>query len=317
VFPALRKRHFFLLCRQWGLRSDVWTRRVSRRAARAEARVAAAEAAAEAAGSNDGVVALLERPLTPSPALAALCACSELTRPVAAYAEAIYMRGVVAASAAEPFAPLTTMDLPLMAVLSAHLRALRLTLLDDAAALRCACSALRGATGGDADVPAWRLGARAPPHAERALQQLLMLAHSLAASIADAEHGGSDGLVAALGRPLSAPERAHMNDLAASADALQPFLSAAASTLARMRMGAGGAYLDAGAAVVEQIVAVLDATVAGNTCCIAHFAAHPGVRPPVWRSTFIGHAVSAGAMPAPPQAAAQAAPWGVVACGGV
>jgi hypothetical protein len=97
---ALRKRHFFFLCRQWGLRSDVW-RHVPRRAA---------PLVAAAATSSTGAVPLLERPPrapSPSGALHSLA----LTSLVAAFATAVDMSALARAVAAEPHAPLATLDL--------------------------------------------------------------------------------------------------------------------------------------------------------------------------------------------------------------
>jgi predicted RNA-binding Zn ribbon-like protein len=180
-------------------------------------------------------------------------------------------------------------------VVNTHGHALRLSLMADAAALRGACAALR-ARGDDGDcVPAWRLGAHAPPRAESALQQLLLLSHALAALVEDVH--GSRGVVATLRRQLSSPELAHVAGVTASAAALQAFLSRATATLAHMRLGAGGPYLETSAAVVDEIVAIVDATVAGNMRRIASFGGTVGRRP-AWRSTFIEHAVTAGAMPA-------------------
>ena len=180
-------------------------------------------------------------------------------------------------------------------MVNTHGHALRLSLMADAAALRGACAALR-AQGDDSDcVPAWRLGAQAPPRAESALQQVLLISHALAAALEDAH--GSRGLVATLRRPMSSPELAHVAGVTASVDALQAFLSRAAATLAHLRLGAGGAYLETSAAVVDEIVALVDATIAGNMRRIAFFGGTAGRRP-AWRSTFIKHAVTAGAMPA-------------------
>ena len=172
-------------------------------------------------------------------------------------------------------------------VVNTHGHALRRSLMADAAALR--------ALGDDGDcVHACRLGAHAPPHAESALHQLLLLSHALAAAVADAH--GSRGLVATLRRPLSSPELAHGAGVTASVDALQAFLSRAAAALAHMRLGAGGAYLETSAAVMDEIVAIVDATIAGNMRRIASFGGTVGRRP-AWRSTFIEHAVTVGAMP--------------------
>lgn len=177
-------------------------------------------------------------------------------------------------------------------MVNTHGHALRLSLLADAEALRGA----RVALGDDGDsMPAWRLGSRAPPRAESALQQLLLVSHALAAVVEDAH--GSRGVVATLQRALSGPELAHVAGVMASVDALQAFLSRAAAMLAHMRLGTGSAYLEASAAVMEEIVAIVDATIAGNTRRIASFGETAGPLP-VWRSTFIEHAVNAGAMPA-------------------
>ena len=93
---ALRKRHFFFLCRQWGLRSDVW-RHVPRRAA-----------ALVVATATSSAVLPRERPRgAPCGALPSL----GLTSLVEAFATAVDMSALTRAVAAEPHAPLATLDL--------------------------------------------------------------------------------------------------------------------------------------------------------------------------------------------------------------
>ena len=144
---------------------------------------------------------------------------------------------------------------------------------------------------GEAHTLAWRLGARAPPHAERALTTCFLLTHAHAASIVDAlaPVGGAED---ALGRPLSGPERAHLADSAATSDALHTLLSVASSALARARLGAGGAFLAVAGAVLDALADVAAEVVQNEAVCIAAFAHATPER--AWRSTILQHAAAAG-----------------------
>ena len=110
---ALRKRHFFFLCNLWGFRSDVWKRHVPRSAALAAATAAAAAAAAAHGGGEHADVrdTVVERPLAPSGELTAMRVVCEMAPSVAAFTQAVDMIALMRAVTAEPFAPLTTLDL--------------------------------------------------------------------------------------------------------------------------------------------------------------------------------------------------------------
>ena len=183
-----------------------------------------------------------------------------------------------------------------MRVMGADLLA---SLMSQAAVLRSLHASVLAA--GDEDTLAWRLGARAPPHAEQAVMTCLLFTHAHASSLADAlaPVGGAEHT---LGRPLSGPERAHLDDGTATSDALQTLLSAASAALARMRLGAGGPYLAAAATVIDILADVAAEVVQNEEARIKRFAHAAPERS--WRSTMVQHAAAAG-LTAPLAATAQ------------
>jgi hypothetical protein len=176
---------------------------------------------------------------------------------------------------------------------------MRAQLLGQAAALRCAAAAL--AADGDASVPAYRLGGRAPPHGEHAVHLALLMASAMTAALQEACAQRS-GAVAHFGRPLSAPERAHLADAAAVSDALHAFLAPAQGALAGLRLGGGGAYLSISATVVEQLAALLGAMEDANRKRCAALGARAAGEPRGWRCTFLAHVAAEDGWVRPPAA---------------
>jgi hypothetical protein len=187
---------------------------------------------------------------------------------------------------------------------------LRAQLLEQSASLRAAAAALSAA--GDAAVPACRLGARAPPHADHALHLVLLMAHAMVAAHDDAT-SARHGAAAQLGRPLSGPERAHVADCGAVAHALHAFLSPAQSALARLRLGSGREYLDASIVVMDQLAAMLGALTTANDVRVAALGARAAGAPHGVRVTFFERLASNGVMSSAPQ---QPAANSLVACAG-
>jgi hypothetical protein len=203
----------------------------------------------------------------------------------------LHVPAMVFAARAEPLAPLATCNVSSMRAMM-QASAGREAVEAQAAALRSCCAALRAS--GDVDSPAWLLGAAAPPHAESALLNLQQHAQALSATFADST-SPTRGYVAVLKRPLSAPERAHVSDIAHLLGALHAFLSSAQSLLAQLRCRRGGAsdYLDASAGVLDLIAAMMRDTHDTNAARIAEFGERVGAQT-VWPSPYLEHAAAAG-----------------------
>jgi hypothetical protein len=226
----------------------------------------------------------------------ALSVCERLARDVspatASFVGRMHVSAFVLAARAEPHAPLATCSLRNMRALMQASVALSAVTTRHAAELRCTYAALRAA--GDADAPAWLLGAAAPPHAESALHVLQQHTHAFTAALQDSA-SASRGYVAVLKRPLSAPERAHVADMTHALGSLHAFLSAAQSLLAelRCRRGAAADYLEASAGVLDLVGAMLTATHDTNRARLAEFGERAAATA-AWPSPYLQHAAAAG-----------------------
>jgi hypothetical protein len=286
---AMRKRHYFHVCNTWRLRSDVWARTRKRR--RAE------DAATELSLALPHPAAAPPPPLLSPPAACrdadcvALLVARDLHRPMQAVVTEAPAPRMLVASAAEPCAPLATLDMAGDLQIRQVAGLLRAGCAADAAALRAAADAL--SVSGDGALPAWRLGARVPLLAEGMLQRLLLVTNAWGDTQADAV-APDRGVAAHVGRALSAPERAHLDDKVAICDALQRFLATAQAALAQQRVRSGAGYLATSLAVLEMVDAFLSAVVAGSTARQQRFAASPAIRCATWRSPFVGHLLRAG-----------------------
>jgi hypothetical protein len=160
--------------------------------------------------------------------------------------------------------------------------------LDIAARLRAASAVL--IADGDGDKQAWRLGARAPLLAESSVHAVLVLSHALSACCNDTY----SHLPPLLGRGLSAPEAAHTAEHMQSCDAMLAFATRASALLTHLRQGGAVAYLDGGAAVVEQVAASLDGVARASQARLDKFAALLAREPHGWRHTFFEHAAASG-----------------------
>jgi hypothetical protein len=310
---ALRKRHFFALCRDWGYRCDVWRHvreahsgggaaggggGAEKRGAATQAHAAAAQRArTAAAAAATTTAAVLYRPAPPAcpQAQALLLVSRELTPHVSAFAALFAAPSLRAAACAEPRAPVATLNTSIMAAGRDLGRSLCAALGAEAGALRAARCAL--VASGDGAAPAWRLGARAPPHAENSIHTLLLLTHALVASNVDIEAR----LPLVVRRPLSAPELAHTRDHLAACDTLHAFVSRAQGILASLRTGGGAAaYLHAATAVVEAMGDIMAAVERSSEERLFAFSERAQAAPRAWRHTFFEHAVEVGAMPLVP-----------------
>ena len=163
-----------------------------------------------------------------------------------------------------------------------------------AAEMRQAAAVLR--TQGDCDAPAWQLGQRVPPHAETALHAVQLHMQAVAAALQDGlslKHG----YAAILKRPLSSPERAHIDDVECWLGALHTFISSSQSLLAQQRCRRGGAvsYLETSAAVLDFVALITTATHDQNMKRIAEFAPRVAANV-VWATPYLEHARTVGAV---------------------
>jgi hypothetical protein len=275
---SLRKRHFFALCRDWRLRSDLW-RHV-----------------------RDGSTGASPPPLPPplsSGALAVAEVSRELMPLVVHFAHTFAAQALFIAAAAEPLAPIKTLDLTTLLAVRGFGRDMRVQQSAVAASLRAASAAL--AASGDGDLPACRLGKRAPPSAECSTHAMLLMSLSMTASNEDAyAHAPT-----MMGRTLSGPEVAHLAEHADSCGAVGAFAARAGVLLARMRVDGtcGVVYLDAAVAVVEQIIALMDGVIAGSQGRLDMFKARLAIDPHGYRHSFFDHAETAGVAKAAQHAA--------------
>jgi hypothetical protein len=310
---ALRKRHFFALCRDWGYRSDVWRHMreahagggasavvggggAETRAASAHARAAPCGGAPESNGAA-APLALYSRPPACPQARALLLVICELMPHVTVFSALIATPSLRAAACAEPCAPIATLSTATMAAGRDLGRSMCAALEAEAGVLHASRVAV--VASGDGDAPAWRLGARAPPHAENSVHKLLLLTHALVAASADIEAR----LPLVVGRRLSAPELAHARDHLAACGALHAFVSRAQGILASLRTdGGAAAYLHAGTAVVEAVGDIMSAAERSNEERLLAFSARAAAAPRAWCHTFFEHAVEVGAMPSVPSA---------------
>jgi hypothetical protein len=325
---ALRKRHFFALCRDWRFRSNVWLclADATRAAAcRASAPPAAGEApAAEpiepprpkpprrpAPPRRRAPLALPPPPLAlallPPPDHARALAVRAVERelvPIVLSFDTVFSTPIMAVAAdLEPRAPIKTLNLTTMHSVRDFTHAMCATQRRTAERLRAAARVLSAE--GDAGVVAWRLGMRAPLLAESSVRAILLLSHALSASCNDIYVR----LPPLVGRGLSAPEAAHMAEHMHSCDALEAFAARAGALLAALRAGGGGAYLDGGAAVVEAVAAIFEAGARATQGRLDTFGARLAREPHGWRHTFFEHAEAAGVSTA--HAAAAAGGWAV------
>jgi hypothetical protein len=124
---ALRKRHFFWLCRAWHLRCDVWVHH-SKRGFTLMAGSAAPEPADATHQAADQPAVRARRrkespavsrepsgPLATGTERAVAAVRAELSGPVASWLSAVMTPSLMAAAASEPYAPLTTLDLTVRA----------------------------------------------------------------------------------------------------------------------------------------------------------------------------------------------------------
>ncbi len=295
----MRKRHYFHICRAWGLRSDVWARTRKRPAEGAVARRGAHRpraAAQQAAAPAPSVCCAADS--------AALLVARDLTPHATATLASTYTPWMLAAFAAEPQAPLATLCLTSERQMLRLAQLMQATCLSDAALLRRAADAL--CSSGDGALPVWRLGARVPQLAERTLASLALVANAFCDSQLDAA-APDRGVAAHVGRALSAPERAHMNDKLAVCDGLQRFLAAAEAALAQTRVRGAAAYLDVSLAVVQLVSSITGGCVAANGSHVAEFAAPLARHGAPWPSPFPRYLVRSGFLQAMPLAPAELA----------
>jgi hypothetical protein len=287
ALSALRKRHFFALCHDWRYRCDVWRHMLD-----------------TGDGAPPEQLLLQQRAPPPSPPprppplstqqLAVSAIQRDLAPVAAAFANHFFTPALLSACCAEPLAPIKTIDLTTLFSVRDFGRGLSAQQLGVASRLRAASVAL--AASGNARGVAWRLGSAAPLLAETSVHSLLLLSSAFATACDDVYAH----LPPLLGRPLSAPEAAHTAGLLASCGAVMTFVHVATSLLAQLRDGAGGAYLDAGAAIVEQVAEIMGSTARASEARLAAFDARLAKDPHGWRHTFFAHAAATGvALPGP------------------
>jgi hypothetical protein len=224
--------------------------------------------------------------------------------PAAAFGAAVWMPGLLRAASAEPLAPLSATFFPEeTARVETLCRAERTRLARAATLLRAASAAL--AASDDGMAPAHRVGTRAPPLAEAGCHRMLLIAHAMSAAYATHLSAGAQ---AALGRPLSAPERAHVAGVRATLQAGEALLAPAQAALASLRIdAAGGAYLDAGAAVLDALAGSMEAMADSNAARVAAFGARGGAAQPLAPPPFFQHLHAASGWAGGSAAAAAAA----------
>ena len=278
---ALRKRTFFALCRYWSLRSDVWGRAVPRGSQQRSRQ--RSQSASSAPSPPLGLV-----PAAPDD-LAAAAVRRDVGSAVAAFLASWQLPSLSAAAAAEPGAPLATLDLHVVRTMQRTARGVHASLLEFAATLRESHAALLES--GNADVAAWRLGASAPPHAEHALHTMLLFVTAGCATNGDVLAPGC-GVFAALGRPLSSTERAHLSDLEAACGMVHMALSVAQSAVSQLRLGSGSVYLSASLAVLEGLADIAHAVGHAPETRLSGYT----MRVPTchWHSTMLHHVRTLG-----------------------
>ncbi len=279
--------HFFTLCRAWGLRSDIWRHL---RQAREESPEPESPPPPLPQHAQGQLALSSPQPLPLLPHAAALAVSRDLAPHLAAFAVLFDAPSMLAACCAEPHAPISTLDMSITVGVRDLGSRMRVMLLAQARQLQAAAAALVAA--GEEEAPAWRLGTRAPPLAESGVQLLLLMTHAMVSSYNDAQQH----LPVIVRRPLSAPEAAHCADHIASGDALHGVITRAQSALLQLRHGGGGAYLEAGAAVLAHIAALLGTVEVASQVRIDRFAARLQRGPRDYRQTFFKHAHALGVL---------------------
>ena len=167
----------------------------------------------------------------------------------------------------------------------------------DGALLREKLALLLGS--GEADVPAWRLGPRAPALAESVVQNVLLLANAHSGALADVQDSRI-GFEAMMQRPMNALEAAHTADNVGANEMLHRALSATQSALAHHRLGKGKDYLSAAAAVLATLEAICGAVHRGTSARMAMLNSRIANQP--WTSTLVQHGARAGILQLTPAA---------------
>ena len=213
---------------------------------------------------------------------------------VAAYLGRQYMSHFVIAARTEPRAPLGTFHVDGQTTVARAAATMSAVATRYAAEMRQTAAELRMDV--DSDAPAWQLGRRVPPHAETMLHLLHLHLQALGAAL-------NDGLSAQLGytailqRPLSSPEKAHIDDTAFWLQELHTFLSCSQSLLAqlRCRRGAAVTFVETSAGVLDMIAQVTLATHDGNMERVAEFSPRVAAAE-VWPTPYHEHARAVGAV---------------------
>jgi hypothetical protein len=305
ALSALRKRHLFVLCRDWRYRCDVWRHMLDDGGGAADAQQRQQLQQQQQQYSQQLLQQRQQQPqqrALPAPRppplttqeLALLAIQCDLRPAAAAFANDFNTPALLRACGAEPLAPIKTLDLTTLLSVRDFGRFLSAQQLGVAARLRAASTAL--AASGDAADVAWRLGAAAPPLAESAVHAMLMLSNAFATACNDVYAH----LPPLLGRALSAPEAAHTAGLMSSCGAVLAYVTRAQALLATLRDGAGGVYLDAGATIVEQVAEMMLSTTRASEARLLTFEGRLAADPHGWRHTFFAHAAASGvAAPGP------------------
>jgi hypothetical protein len=299
---ALRKRHFFWLCRHWRYASAVWARRgpgvgpgpvsggAAAAAVRAELR-AASPPQQHAQQHAQQQQQHLQR-LLPLPHDAAPCALAAALRDaLAAYIARTCDARLFAAAAAEPYARVTMVNPRMYRAMLPAAHAAQGAMCADAASTAAFGAMLTPAQA--AECRTWC----APEVAHRAEKHLALIQQLVLAN-------GAEIVSIRAGGATSGPDLAYAAVQTDAMDALSAFVARAQSTLATLRLGgcaAGGASVGryvAVAALVTQLASEVMASVAARTearaaWMLAHCAAH-ATPPPCAISTpsvhFLAHA---------------------------
>ena len=152
---------------------------------------------------------------------------------------------------------------------------------------------------GEGDVPAWRLGPRAPALAEGVMQHLLLLAVAHSGSLADA-HDPRIGFEVTMRRPMNALEAAHAADNVGANEMLHRALAGMQAALAHHRLGKGNDYLSAAVAACAMLEAICGAVHRGTAERIAMLSGRIAHQP--WTSTLVQHGARAGVLQLTPVA---------------
>ena len=144
---------------------------------------------------------------------------------------------------------------------------------------------------GEADVPAWRLGPRAPALAEAVVHNVLLLANAHSGSLADLQDPRI-GFEVKMQRPMNALEAAHAADNVGANEMLHRALAATQAALAHHRLGKGKDYLSAAAAVLATLEAICGAVHRGTAARMAMLNGRIAQQP--WTSTLVQHGARAG-----------------------